>query len=396
MPTTPVERTLIELIRAAFPFNESAAPPPDPGKINWPSLVQTATRHGLAPLLFAALKHGALVNGVPSAALDGLRLAYVRASIGNQLAFQELAVWLDHFEREQIAVVLLKGAALAPTLYDDRALRPMGDLDLLIPRAAVARVQAALVEQGYRASTEMAQGFAERFSVERSFLRLGKRPAQIDLHWHAFTTSYYADRIPIEWFWQRTSAMQIEQRRALTFSPTAQLLYLATHGVLHQYRRLIWSYDLALLMARRAREIDWDEAFEAAAPFGLLPVLGQALAEVCEQWGISNPTAEACLGDRRTPWKDRLMFAALTMPADGETGLPSGLSAHGMRKKLAFGLRVLFPSPGYMRTRFQLRHRGWLPLCYLWRAGKGVRLMARAGLFITRAVIRSRRPRRAM
>src|SRR3954464_8067206 len=101
MPITMVEGALIELIRTALPFNESAAPLPDPGKIDWPSLVQTAARHGLAPLAFAALKKCALLKDAPASALESLRLAYVRTSVANQLAFQELAVWLDRFERDR-------------------------------------------------------------------------------------------------------------------------------------------------------------------------------------------------------------------------------------------------------------------------------------------------------
>src|SRR5436305_13955984 len=99
MPITTVEGTLIELIRTAFPFNESAAPLPDLGKLDWLSLVATAAHHGLAPLTFAALKKGALLKDAPAGALAALRLAYVRTSVANQLAFQELAAWLDRFER---------------------------------------------------------------------------------------------------------------------------------------------------------------------------------------------------------------------------------------------------------------------------------------------------------
>jgi len=36
---------------------------------------------------------------------------------------------------------------------------------------------------------------------------------------------------------------------------------------------------------------------------------------------------------------------------------------------------------------FQIRHRGWLPLCYVWRAGKSVCLMARAAWLISRAAL---------
>src|SRR5581483_1982598 len=285
MPSSTLNPLLTGLIRAAYPFDERRASPPDIKASDWPLLVETAVPHGLAPLAFAALKKCSLVEVAPATAVASLRLAYLRASFANQLAFQELGGLLDRFERDHIPVILLKGAALAPALYDDHALRPMGDLDLLVPREAAGQAQAALIEEGFTAATEMARGFAEAFEVERSFLRLGGRPAQIDLHWHAFTMAYYAGRVPIDWFWQRTMAIEVNGRRAWTFSPAAQLLYLSAHYLQHDYRRLIWSYDIARLLTRYASQIDWHEAVEAAAAFGLSPVLGEALREVCGQWG---------------------------------------------------------------------------------------------------------------
>jgi len=41
----------------------------------------------------------------------------VRTSLGNQLAFQELAAWLDRFERDKIPAIILKAGALAVMLY---------------------------------------------------------------------------------------------------------------------------------------------------------------------------------------------------------------------------------------------------------------------------------------
>jgi len=56
-----------------------------------------------------------------------------------------------------------------------------GDLDLLIPRESVDSAIRSLIERGYVASGEMTRGFSEKFTAERSFLRMDKRPAQIDL-----------------------------------------------------------------------------------------------------------------------------------------------------------------------------------------------------------------------
>ncbi|HKP88147.1 MAG TPA: nucleotidyltransferase family protein [Blastocatellia bacterium] len=400
MPLTPDERSLADLIGAAFSFNESAAPPPDLEGKDWPLMVETATSHGIAPLAYAALKKSDLLKVAPRSAIETLRLNYLRASVANRLAFQDLSYWVDRFRHENIPVIVLKGGALAVTVYDDIALRPMGDLDLLIRPESVARAREVLIEEGYAEGyaslTGMAGRSAARFSVAQSFQRMGKRPSQIDIHWHAFTTPYYFERIPVEWFWERTTGFQAGHARALTFSPEAQLLHLSAHCMLHGYRRLIWSYDIARLIRRCAGQIDWDEIVRASETFGLSQLLSKSLLEVREHWGVRVPApVYERLGAAHTPLKGRVVFGASEAVSGGPLELINGLGLIGARRKMAYWKSIVFPSASYMRGRFQIRNRAFVLPWYLWRAGRAVFLMSRAGLSISREAILSRLFRRA-
>jgi hypothetical protein len=400
MPFTQLETELIELIksiRAGSQLAESSASLPCFKNVDWPMLVKTAEHHGLAPLAYEALKRSGLLKDAPESAATSLRMAYLRASVANRLAFQDLASLIDRLKSDDIPVIVLKGGSLAATLYDDAALRPMGDLDLLIPRDAVERAKRALAEQGYRPSTEMADGFADRFSVEQTFLRMGNRPSQIDVHWHAFTMPYYFERIPVEWFWERALEIDIGRASALMLDPTAQLIYLSVHYMLHNYRRLIWSHDIALLIKRCGEQIDWDRVVEAAGEFRLSAVLADALYEVREQWGVPVP---ASVDDRLrgvgATARQRIILAATSRMPGSDAGLLYGAGFLGARRKMAYWLRVTFPSAGYMRTRFQVRNDALIPFCYLLRLTKGAYLCGRAGYFMTRASISSRLFRRTI
>lgn len=391
MSLTHIENTIIGLIRAAFPLGEGTAQSPDLEDTDWQLLVKTAGHHGLAPLVFASLKKSGLISRAPKSATDTLRMAYVRASVANNQAFQELSVLVDCFERENIPLIVLKGGALGMTIYPEIALRPMGDLDLLTDPESVERAAQTLISQGYVAYAEMADGFSNRFSVEQAFLKMGNRPSQIDLHWHPFTTPYYFERVPLGWFRQRTMEILINNRRAFAFSPTAQLLHLSAHYMMHSYRRLIWSYDLALLVARYARQIDWEDLIESAAGFGLSQVLYEALSEVRERWNVDVPVASyERLRTIQMPWRGRMIFAAANKLSDAEMDVLKGLGLKGAGRKSAYWLRVMFPSRGYMQTRYQINNRGLMPLYYLRRAGKAAHLIARAGFFVTQKTILSR------
>ena len=397
MPLTQLEKMLVGLIGAAFPLSQKGVTHPRLEEVDWPLLVKTAGNHGVAPLAYAALKKSDLLKVAPESAVEALRLAYLRAGVANRMAFQELSLLIDRFRSEHIPVMVLKGGVLAASLYDDAALRPMGDLDLLIPRDAVGRAKRVLAEQGYSPCSEMADGFADKYSIEQTFLRLGNRPSQIDVHWHAFTMPYYFERIPIEWFWRRTTEINIGGARALMMSPTAQLIYLSAHYMLHNFRRLIWSYDLALLIGRGGEQIDWEDAFEASAEFGLSAILADALSEVRQYWGVSIPAGvEARLRGVATTAGQRILLAATSAVPGSDAGMLYGAGFVGAQRKMTYLLRVTFPSAGYMRTRFRVRNDAFIPFCYLLRLTRGAYLCARAGFLLTRASVSSRLFRRTI
>jgi hypothetical protein len=208
---------------------------------------------------------------------------------------------------------------------------------------------------------------------------------------------YYFERIPIEWFWQRALEIDIGRARTLMLDPTAQLIYLSVHYMLHNYRRLIWSYDIALLIERRGEQIEWERVVEAATDFGLSAILADALSEVREQWGVSIPASvDVRLRGVATTARQRIILAATSSMPGSDAGLLYGAGFLGARRKMAYWWRVTFPSAGYIRMRFQVRNDALIPFCYLLRLTKGAYLFGRAGILLTRASISSRLFRRTI
>ncbi len=382
---SPYERTCVQLILAAFPLTEARtelAPGPPVDAPVWAELVEVAERHKLAPLLYAALKARGRQEEPPAAVAERLRLAFIRTNVANWLAYVELGRLLAQFEREQIPAVLLKGCALAVMLYGDPSLRPFGDLDLLIPHEAIVRARAVLEAQGYFSAPEMGSGYQQSFASEGDFARRGRQPAQVDLHWHLLEIGYYRARIPIEWFWARTVELRVEGQRALALAPEAELLYLAAHFVLHHHaERLIWSYDLALLLSRDREQMDWTEVVNAAAEFGLVQPLQTALAHVAECWGVTPPApASARLSQVRAGWRQKLALMVITAPEPDLRFVLDGLSAGDRRAQWTYFWRTLFPAASYMRTRYQIQDMRLLPWYYVQRVAQSLFKLGRAAL----------------
>src|SRR5262245_58242999 len=91
--------------------------------LDWDRVVDLAYQHDIAPLLYRSVR---VLEGTPDApaAIKRLREAYLANALRNTLLFQELQKILTVLRDCRKPVVALKGAALAETVYGNRALRP--------------------------------------------------------------------------------------------------------------------------------------------------------------------------------------------------------------------------------------------------------------------------------
>lgn len=138
---------LLRVARAAVEGSsiDASAIPLQP--IGWATLASDADAHGLAPLVHLCLtphRHAA-----PEATMQQLEALALRHRMWHRERTIALAEILQAFDRASIDAIVLKGAALAWTIYASPALRPMGDIDLLVPAAAARAAQLSLRRLGF-------------------------------------------------------------------------------------------------------------------------------------------------------------------------------------------------------------------------------------------------------
>lgn len=75
-----------------------------------------------------------------------LKKEYQWSLARNMILFDELGRVLEAFNEAGIDVIVLKGAALAQTIYPDIALRPMGDVDLLVKKEGLEKAENLLIQ----------------------------------------------------------------------------------------------------------------------------------------------------------------------------------------------------------------------------------------------------------
>lgn len=115
---------------------------------DWENLLQQSARHRITPLLYHRLTAFHPDIAIPPTVMEKLQQAYLGNAARNLMLYHNLSRVLNILRRHRIPVIVLKGAHLAELIYGNRTLRFMSDLDLLVQKDDLMRVDALLLEMG--------------------------------------------------------------------------------------------------------------------------------------------------------------------------------------------------------------------------------------------------------
>ena len=118
-----------------------------PPSIPWPEVVELARINDVRSLLHAAIRQASI--DVPQPIQEDLRRIYYQTAATNLVRFEVLGQTLEALSAVNTPLLLLKGPALAETVYGNVALRVMGDADLTVPVERVQECRQVLLELGY-------------------------------------------------------------------------------------------------------------------------------------------------------------------------------------------------------------------------------------------------------
>jgi hypothetical protein len=332
---------------------DALASSPDPM-----ALAAAAEHHGLAPILHVFSR--ARANELPLELAQRLAASYRQNKARSIILLSEAARIAPEFEKRGIPCIPLKGAALAEDLYGDPAMRPMHDVDLIVPQTSLSVAREIMIAAGYyEESGDLRAGFEEEFRSELSFYRTAPHPCRVEIHWGLLNFGGHE-----EWTRQAFERSVMTPRgRRLTDEET--LLYLAAHSAYHhQNDRLIWEFDIALLLqSKGALYDDWTIGVLAQHHRLLMP-LRWAL-ETGERLGVPAPAHLAAVMQRRSVGRVErwaLRFARDPQLASAVRTLLTLRSTPGWRRRFRLISAKLFPDHEHLQTRHHAH--GFWPWVY--------------------------------
>ncbi len=359
---------------------------------DWTMLTTVAQAEGVVPLVCQAFDAFEWPTHLPVAVRHGLLLERYHTTAQTLLIHGELRRLLGVLA-PALPVVVLKGAALGPTVYGNPALRSLSDIDLLVPHAQLDVATALLSTLGYHVDkmSSMAPGAEHRITYHRQLRGGPGNHVVIELHWNLIANEADWRAPDVTWFWQHTCAWfpcnDAQQwgdiPPVLQFTPTVQVLYLAAHLALQHGgagARLIWLYDLHLLLTQKDAHIDWTLLIEQARRLRWAAGIAAALDAVQRVFSTPIPNGICAVLDAAAARDDR-QFVQQKITGASVTVTLEWLNVLALpaRARMHFLLDVCFPRPAYIRWRYALDAARLWPLGYMrhWRylAHKSVRLM---------------------
>lgn len=219
--------------------------------------MRAAELHGLAPLLEAALgsELDVVLGREPALGLRGLCALHRRRRRAQQAAFDEI---VDGAELRALPICWLKGAAVAVTVYQDPSHRPMGDLDLLVPRSRLADAIELLRGLGFETAGGAWSRRAASHQLPAAHRGAGRDPVVVELHVDAL--SYLA---PGSFVLGRNARIELLSARGVraavaTLGATDTLAQLVAHAVnVRQRFTLVHLADVARWIESFGAAIDW-------------------------------------------------------------------------------------------------------------------------------------------
>ena len=193
---------------------------------------------------------------------------------------------------DQIGVpfIVLKGTALVACRFVDRSLRPMDDIDILVPQDRVAETIAVLTAMNLRPK---GASFRPFMLNSRLFPAIAGWPfvgtdKNIDLHWKALHLDLRPEAD--DRFWEGHREANLDGMPIRVLNPADQIIHICAHAAQPYAGAAIeqWPAD-AILVIRANKDLCVERLVSEATHRGLSAIIAEGLDFLVREFNVSIP-----------------------------------------------------------------------------------------------------------
>jgi hypothetical protein len=339
---------------------------------DWGNLIQKAKQRKVAAMLFYNISQNGEIDRISKEAKFNLRKNYLAVLSKNMNIYKELAKLLKRLNDEEIPVIVLKGAALAELVYENIAIRPMLDIDLIAKSNDIKRINQIFLELNWENQEYLSQsGFHEEFSKHASYTN-GKVLIEIHPRIH---------ELPKLDPWLDAVSAKICSNDTFILGKEDFLLHICLHLEDH-YRtglevNLIWYIDIVKFLEHYQEDINWDYFIEKTKELNVEEIIHGILHEINQNLGGTIPDHILNqFGASQSNLSIENVFSPLSTPTKYFHVLMSEISGprNATIKNRAFIIfRNIFPHKAYMVRKYDIKKQNFFYLYYFVRAFKGIK-----------------------
>ncbi|MCD6566568.1 MAG: nucleotidyltransferase family protein [Bacteroidales bacterium] len=381
----PEEQLLISLCRLSFSEKQKKNINALVKKItDINRFVYLANEHGIIALVYDNLKETGAGDLLPEEKMVFLANSRMKSLGRNTFLYNIIEEVLGLFRQAKIKTVLLKGMALELSVYGNKGLRQMNDIDILVPRKRCMEARRILLKNGFQSIPLKSPLYNLILPYYGKHLpELVKGGISVEIHHNLFAGPDHSLTEKMI-----TGSTEILFNKSSLYIPPVRefFLYLVKHLDKHEKKgesQLRLYTDLFCMIENYGEELLNRTLFKEAEAAGLEKILAAKLFLLKHYWGIFiNPGLEIPINEKAPANITQLFKTFLSQPK----GHPAQYSRaytyrqtinqiQGLHRKIIFILGDLFPSLRFMRERYGTRSKLAALLYYPHRLGKIIYLI---------------------
>ncbi|KUK63950.1 MAG: Uncharacterized protein XE10_0049 [Methanoculleus marisnigri] len=335
-------------------LRQEPCPPPECTHDDWKRFLELLGPHWIAAVLYWHLSDLPAECRPPETVMTALHRAWLHAGARLLGTGRQIERVIAALEAEGIGVLLLKGPALARTVYPAAAMRQGSDIDLLIPYDDMQRCENVMAALGYACPYRAAE-HAPQTEHHQTFYpeAEGAGPFGIEVHWRldcgfGLSPDGFLDEV-----FSRSIRVEADDATFSTLSVPDHLLYQAFHMACQHCgaTRLSWIYDIAMLAGEIPDAAGWKDLIRLSVERNCRLSL-EAAVGMAEFWtGLTLPPEVSDTALWPAPSREEVaawelaMRRSVSIPASFQLKMRAIPDARG---RLYFLFRFVFPHPDAM------------------------------------------------